>query len=94
MDNEVIERSAYLLKRTDKPDDGMDTYVGSTSRPLNNRLAEHKYKSKLSTALYANNKLYKRIREVGPENWKMIPLLSKVIKIGTLAQDQIFCEKF
>ena len=70
--NEIKPRTVYLLKRTDKEDDGKDLYVGSTSKKLKYRLSSHKCPSSCER----ESKLYKRMREVGTDNWEIIPLLS------------------
>ena len=66
-------RTVYLLCHKNS-DLGRDVYVGSTSQSLAKRLASHRSNSvRLG---FEDNKLYKRMREVGPENWIMRPLLS------------------
>ena len=72
MNNEIKPRTVYLLRRTDKEDNGKDLYVGSTSQTLKKRLGEHKSYTKI-----CNSKLYKRMVEVGLRNWEIIPLLSR-----------------
>lgn len=73
---EIKLRTVYLLRRTDKPDDGTDVYVGSTSMTLKERLLVHSFIVKTLKKGYENNKLYVRMREVGLYNWEIIPLLS------------------
>ena len=73
MNNEIKLRTVYLLRRTDKEDDGTDLYVGSTSRPLKNRLCQHKSYTKI-----VSNKLYTKMLEIGTNNWEIIPLLSRI----------------
>ena len=70
MSGEIKPRTVYLLKRTDKEDDGADIYVGSTSLPLPERLGAHKRHSKIGSS-----KLYRRMDEVGPKKWEIIPLV-------------------
>ena len=72
--NEVKSRTVYLLCN-ENSDLGCDTYVGSTSQTLAKRLASHK--SACSKLGNEENKLYKCMREVGPNNWFMRPLLSQ-----------------
>ena len=67
--NDIKTRIVYLLRRIDKEDDGTDSYVGSTSKKLKERLSNHK-----SFAKICNTKLHKRIAETGPENWVIEPL--------------------
>ena len=40
--NDIKPRTVYLLRRTDKENDGTDLYVGSTSVNLKKRLRDHK----------------------------------------------------
>ena len=53
---------------------GKDVYVGSTSQALARRLSCHR--SNASRPGNEENKLYKRMREVGLENWEISPLLT------------------
>ena len=69
--DEIKPRIVYMLCRTNKPDDGTDIYVGSTSQRLEQRLCDHRSKAKI-----IDSKLYKRIREIGIYNWEIIPLLT------------------
>ena len=71
MNNEIKPRTVYLLRRTDRPDNGVDLYVGSTSMNLRKRLSNHKYYTKI-----CNTKLHKKMIETGPENWTIEPLLT------------------
>ena len=68
--SEIKPRTVYLLKRTDKPYDCTDIYVGSTSQSLKRRLGEHRYKAKVFSS-----KLYTRMQEVGIDKWEILPLL-------------------
>ena len=72
--SEIKNRTVYLMRRTDKKDDGTDVYVGSTSGSLRKRLWDHR--GDALRIRNENNKLYKKMREVGLYNWEMIPLLS------------------
>ena len=71
MSDEIKNRTVYMLCRKDKEEDGADFYIGSTSRPLKERLWGHR-----SDAQNGGSKLYKRMREIGLQNWKIIPLLT------------------
>ena len=82
MASEIKQRTVYLLKRTDKPDDGTDIYVGSTSQPLRRRLKNHGVYSWLDN----KNKLHKRMSEVGKYNWKMISLLTHACDKKTILE--------
>ena len=63
--SEIKLRTVYLLKRTDKPDDGTDLYVGSTSMTMIKRLWTHRSAAGNSKR-YENTKLYVRIRSGSP----------------------------
>ena len=67
--DKLIHRTVYLLKRTDKKYDGTDIYVGSTSLPLPQRLSRHRHHSKV-----CGGKLYRRMGEIGPQKWEIVPL--------------------
>ena len=71
MTSEIKQRTVYQIVRTDKPNDGTDIYVGSTSLSLKKRLSVHRYHAKV-----CNGKLYTRMQEVGIYNWEIIPLLT------------------
>ena len=70
MSDGIKSRTVYLLKRTDKEDDGADIYVGITSLSLPQRLTNHRQHSKIS-----NSRLYKRMDEVGLQKWEIVPLV-------------------
>ena len=74
MSTEIKPRTDYLLHRTDKSDDGTDTYVGSTSQDLIHRLTRHHYAATHEDVREHNSKLNTRIRNVGIENWIITPL--------------------
>ena len=79
MADEIKNRTVYMLCRTDKDeDDGTDTYVGSTSQPLNERLRDHKKKARKFKILgySTGNKLFTPLIEVGVHNWKIVPFLT------------------
>ena len=73
--DDVKPRTVYLLKRTDKPDDGTNIYVGSTSMTLTKRLVLHRSRANTLKKGYEDTKLYVRMREVGVDNWEVLPLL-------------------
>ena len=81
-DDEVKKRTVYVLSQK-TPDENYDMYVGSTSRTMLERLAEHKSESKRRKNS-ARIKLYKRMTEVGLEEWKITPLFQ-----NTCAKDEI-----
>ena len=66
-------RTVYLIHNK-KSETGKDSYVGSTSQRLERRLAAHRYRSLLPGN--ENNKLYRRMLEVGLKNWEIVPLLT------------------
>ena len=70
MTTEIRQRTVYQLVKTDKPSDGTDIYIGSTSQPLKTRLGCHRYYSKISTS-----KLHIRMSEVGVYKWEILPLV-------------------
>ena len=79
MSDEIKERTVYMLCRADKTgDDGADIYIGSTSKPLGKRFSEHKQNAGNPSRLkyHGNSKLYRKMREVGVQRWKIVPLLS------------------
>ena len=76
--SEIKNRTVYVLCRTDKPEDGTDIYIGSTSWPLKERMWEHRYSAKKfkRRGRSENNRLYKRMVDVGIYNWRLIPLVT------------------
>ena len=81
MTTEIKPRVVYKLVRTDKPEDGTDVYVGSTSKTLKNRLKDHRH-----DAGRCNSKLYKRMFEMGIDNWKILPLLVHICDRKTIQE--------
>ena len=73
MSGGIKNRAVYMLCRTDG---GTDIYIGSTSCPLEKRFANHKYRAGNPSRFYSGSKLYKKMREVGVQHWKIIPLLT------------------
>ena len=86
--SEIKDRTVYVLCRTDKPEDGTDIYIGSTSQPLRKRLAVHRYRDRnfIKRGCSDNNKLYMRMGEVGVQNWKIISLLTFACDINTIRE--------
>ena len=66
-------QTVYLVHNK-KSETGKDSYVGSTSKSLATRLSCHK--SNAYRPGNVENKFYKRMREVSPENWEIVPLLT------------------
>ena len=64
MSDEIKDRTVYMLCRKDKKEDGTDICIGSTARPLAERLREHKKRARKFKILeYSeDNKLYKNER--------------------------------
>ena len=81
MTSEIKPRVVYKLVRTDKPEDGTDVYVGSTSLSLKVRLQRHKAASSVR-----NNKVYTRMREVGTNNWEILTLLVHICDRKTIQE--------
>ena len=89
MPDEIKPRIVYVLTRTNKADDDdSDIYVGSTSQPLEQRLAGHKYDTKnfMERGYSKNNRLYARMNEIGLDNFKILPLLSRTCDIKTICE--------
>ena len=83
MPNGIKNRTMYVLTRINKADnDDTDIYVGSTSLLLNQRLYTHRCDAKKQR--YKNNRLQKRMREEGLENWEILPLLSRQCGVKTM----------
>ena len=72
-DNEVKLRTVYCLTKR-IPDGNYDVYVGSTSRSLAKRLRCHK--SEANQKRSEDRKVYRRMNEVGLNNWEIVPLLT------------------
>ena len=81
-DDKVKKRTVYCLSKK-IPDENYDVYVGSTCKPLSQRLSEHKADCKRREN-NKNVKLYKRMTEVGLENWKIVPLFEKTYSIDEI----------
>ena len=75
MSDEIKNRTVYMLCRTDG---GNDIYIGSTSLPLPQRFALHKYNAGNPSRLkwYGGSKLYQKMREVGVHRCKIVPLIT------------------
>ena len=74
MSDEIKNRTVYMLCRKDKSEDGTDIYIGSTSKTLEKRLSGHR--SDAQSLKNGGSRVYKRMREIGLQNWKMVPLLT------------------
>ena len=66
-------QTVYMIHNKNSKN-GKDSYVGSTSQSIENRLSDHKRHEKQKQN--ENNKLYRRMRKVGLENWEIVPLLT------------------
>ena len=72
MTDKVKQRIVYVLTRKNKADDdGSDMYLGCTSLPLERRLCCHR--SDAQKPEHGNNRLYKRMREIGLKSWEILP---------------------
>ena len=80
--NDIKPRTVYLLRRTDRPNNGKDTYVGSTSINLKERLWKHK------SCVIGNrtSKLYTKMQEIGVNNWQVVPLLTFTCDKNTIRE--------
>ena len=72
-DNEIKTRTVYCLTKNFS-DENYDSYIGSTSMSLERRLNWHKFSAMQNRC--KNSKIYRRMNEVGLENWKVVPLLT------------------
>ena len=72
--DKVKKRMVYVLSKK-VPHEVYDVYVGSTTKPIKERLSTHKDCS--LRACNEKNKLYTRMRQVGLENWKIVPIFVK-----------------
>ena len=74
MSSKIKQRIVYQLKRSDKRYNiSSDVYVGSTSKNLDKRLKYHISDAKKLNDKGEDNKLYRRMREVGVNNWEIVP---------------------
>ena len=77
---DIKQRTVYVLTPMNKADDDdTDVYVGSTSMSLKQRLAGHRYNVKRS-----DSKLYRRMGEVGVNNWEIVPLFQRTCDKETI----------
>ena len=75
--DEIKNRTVYVLCRKDKPEDGTDLYIGSTSQPLKERLRCHRENARKFKMLgKEGNKLFSRMNDVRLWNWNIIPLVT------------------
>ena len=88
MSNGIKNRIVYVLTRKNKADDDTDIYVGSTSKPLGKRFADHKYNARkfIDIGCSKNNRLYVRMNKIGVENWEILPLLARTCDIRTIRE--------
>lgn len=87
MSNGIKQRIVYVLTRTNKADDDdTDLYVGSTSIPLSQTMHMCNHRCIAIKKGYKNNRLYKRMREVGLKNWEAFPLLSRTCDVRTIRE--------
>ena len=85
MSNEIKDRTVYMLYRAGKVNvNGNDIYIGSTSQSLRDRLSQHRYKAKRIRT--KSNRLYKRMNEVGLQNWKILPLITFACDTKTILE--------
>ena len=75
--NDIKPRTVYLMRRTNRPDDGTEIYVGSTSQTLNERLCKRKSETQRKGNVN-KSKLYTRVIEIGVNNCEITPLLSRI----------------
>ena len=75
MSGGIKNRTVYMLCRTDG---GNDIYIGSTSCPLGKRFSHYNQNAGNPSRLkyHGGSKLYKKMREVGVHNFKIVPLLT------------------
>ena len=73
MADEIRDRTVYMLYHTDCT----DVYIGSTSQTLEERLRCHKNAGDPSMLKwYGSSKLYEKMRAVGVQHWRIVPLLT------------------
>ena len=73
VNNEIRARTVYCLTKR-VPDENYDVYVGSTSLSIEERLRKQKSLAKQENRKKA--KVFRRMNEVGLENWMIVPLLT------------------
>ena len=83
MSGEIKNRTVYMLCRIDC---GNGVYIGSTSCPLEKRFAEHKHTAGNPSTYYGCSKLYHKMREVGVQQWEIIPLLTFACNEETICE--------
>ena len=85
--DEIKKRTVYMLRRTDG---GNDIYIGSTSQPLKGRYMRHMYRAKnfIKHGCSKDTRLYTRMNEVGLDNWRISPLLSRMCDIKTIREEE------
>ena len=85
--NDIKPRTVYLLRRTDKENDGTDLYVGSTSVNLKERLLNHKR----CAIDNWTSKLYIKMQEIGVNNWQIVPLFTFLCDKKTIREFERKC---
>ena len=91
-DNEAKVRTVYLVCHKGS-EVGKDCYVGSTGQTLTKRLAAHR--SRAFRPENENNKLYRRMREIGLRNWVIRPLETMICSEDEIRKlERAWCEKF
>ena len=85
--DEIKKRTVYMLRRTDG---GNEIYIGSTSSPLKKRYMEHISRAKnfMGQGYRGDNRLYTRMNEVGLNNWRVSPLVSRMCGIQTIREEE------
>ena len=90
-DNENKTRTVYVIFH-EGSEIGKDCYVGSTAQRLERRLVEHR--SNAFRLGNENNKLYRRMREIGPESWVIRPLESAICSKDEIRKlERAWCEE-
>ena len=91
-DNESKTRTVFLIYH-EGSEVGKDCYVGSTSQALSKRLANHR--SAASRPGNENNKLYRRMQEIGLRNWVIRPLETMICSEDEIRKlEHAWCEEF
>ena len=87
-DGKIKQRIVYVLTRKNKADDDTNLYVGSTSQTLEQRLSKHRSYARnfIGRGCRKDNRLFKRMNEVGLWNWKIIPLISRTCDIKEIRE--------
>ena len=81
--DEIKNRIVYMLRRTDG---GNEIYIGSTSIPLKKRYMVHMYNAK--NFIGRGSRLYARMNEIGLDNWRISPLVSRMCDMKTICEEE------